>query len=84
MDIKEVFEGLHVKIGPSIARTHRRFNSCSDMSRMKGKMYRIDAVMEHDDSVSINGFTWDIQDIEEVEVEIPEQIVHFDAQELAI
>lgn len=82
MKIEDMEEGMNVLIGPSITRTDRRFSSCSDMSDMRNKMYRIEYLLPDDNAVSIRGYTFDVRDIVEIEVEIPEKIVHFDAGEL--
>ena len=83
IDINDVDKGTKIIVGPSIANTHRRFNSCSEMHDMKGKMFEVAGVNRSDDNVSFEGFTWDVRDLELPVVEEPEPvIVHFDTKHL--
>lgn len=82
MKIEDVEEGMHVTVNDDISTTDRRFSSCGEMYELRGKMCRIEGIMEGDKAVSMNGFTWDVGDITEVEVHVEPHVVHFNEQEL--
>jgi len=77
LDIKKIECGTHVRISRDISKTHKIFNSCDSMHKMKGQTYKVEDVRS--DSVVINGFTWDPDDIDEIKVKKKyEAPFHFD------
>lgn len=87
MKVENAREGMYVRIKPDISRTDNRYSSCDEMHNMCNKVYQIGSISTDMDSIlcaHIGGYTWDIRDLEEVEIDIPEKIVHFDIKELVI
>lgn len=87
MKIENAREGMYVRIKPDISRTDARYSSCDEMHNMCNKVYRIDVITTDMDSIScayIGGYTWHLLDFEEVKIDIPEKIVHFDIKDLVI
>lgn len=85
MLMSKVKLGMRVRIKDDISTTHKRFRSCSEMHKMKGRIYQITSFPSANRSVSINGYTWDIDDIEEIKApKIKSKIIHFDTSELTL
>jgi hypothetical protein len=87
MKVENAREGMYVRIKPDISRTDARYSSCDEMHNMCNKVYQIGSISTDMDSIScahIGGYTWHLLDLEEVKIDIPEKIVHFDIKELVI
>jgi len=85
MENEEVIErGTHVRVNSDIRTTDRRYSSCSDMHNMKGKVYRVNDVLEEGRALHISGFTFATSDVTVLNPEKESQPFHFTVEALAI
>jgi len=75
--------GSYVRISNDISKTDVKFQTTEEMREMKGKVYKVSYISR--DSVSIDNFTWHIDDIELIsDEEKKPQPFHFDIEVLHI